>query len=81
MIVLITGTPGSGKTLYAVHTIVEREQSNAKHLKLNPHIFNRNFEKIENNCDKQILINVSDFDGDQKVYEDSYKQICIACYT
>lgn len=70
MIVLTTGTPGSGKTLFAVHTIVEREQSNAKHLKLNPHIFNRNFEKIENNCDKQILINVSDFDGDQKVYED-----------
>lgn len=70
MIVLTTGTPGSGKTLFAVHTIVEREKSNAKHLKLNPHIFNRNFEKIENNCDKQIFINVSDFDGDQKVYED-----------
>lgn len=70
MIVLTTGTPGSGKTLFAVHTIIEREKSNAKHLKLNPHIFNRNFEKIENNCDKQIFINVSDFDGDQKVYED-----------
>jgi len=70
MIILITGTPGSGKTLYAVSKIIEREQQNEKHLKLNPKIFERNFSIIELNCDKQILIEASAFDGDQKIYED-----------
>lgn len=70
MIILVTGTPGSGKTLYAVHTILEREQQNEKHLKLNPKIFERNFSIIELNCDKEIFIDATAFDGDQKVYQD-----------
>lgn len=70
MIILTTGTPGSGKTLFAVSKIIEREQQNEKHLKLNPKIFERNLSIIEMNCDKQILIQSSVFDGDQKIYED-----------
>jgi hypothetical protein len=70
MIILITGTPGSGKTLFAVSKIIEREQQNQKHLKLNPKIFERNSSIIDVNCDKEILIEVSAFDGDQKLYED-----------
>jgi len=70
MIILTTGTPGSGKTLFAVSKIIEREQQNEKHLKLNPKIFERNYSIIEVNCDKEILIESSVFDGDQKLYED-----------
>ena len=70
MIILTTGTPGSGKTLFAVSKILERESQNEKHLKLNPKIFERNLSIIEINCDKQILIQSSVFDGDQKIYED-----------
>lgn len=70
MIILTTGTPGSGKTLFAVSKIIEREQQNEKHLKLNPKIFERNYSIIELNCDKEILIQSSVFDGDQKLYED-----------
>lgn len=70
MIILNTGTPGSGKTLFTVSKIIEREQQNEKHLKLNPKIFERNFSKIEINCDKEVLIEIASFDGDQKLYED-----------
>lgn len=70
MIILTTGTPGSGKTLFAVSKIIEREQQNEKHLKLNPKIFERNYSIIEVNCDKEILIESSVFDGDQKLYQD-----------
>lgn len=39
---LITGTPGSGKTLFAVSQIIKLENENKKNIKLNPSIFLKN---------------------------------------
>ncbi|WP_026470758.1 zonular occludens toxin domain-containing protein [Alkanindiges illinoisensis] len=49
MLHLITGTPGSGKTLYAVSLIIQFEKENAKNIKLNPAIFAHNDKIIREN--------------------------------
>lgn len=47
MLTLITGTPGSGKTLYAVDLIVKQEALNKKNIKLNPSIYQHNLAQIQ----------------------------------
>lgn len=42
MLHMITGTPGSGKTLYAVSLIIQFEKENAKNIKINPAVFAHN---------------------------------------
>lgn len=47
MLTLITGTPGSGKTLYAVDLIVKQEALNKKNIKVNPSIYQHNIAQIQ----------------------------------
>ncbi|MHA3058992.1 zonular occludens toxin domain-containing protein [Acinetobacter sp. ANC 4641] len=68
MLTLITGTPGSGKTLYAVSLAYKYEQTNIKHLPLNPKIYARNCEKIALNSEKLVLVDINYWLGDQPLF-------------
>ncbi|PJF05139.1 zonular occludens toxin domain-containing protein [Acinetobacter seifertii] len=72
MLHLITGTPGAGKTLYAVFLIDNYEKANKRALDFNVVALKQNKEAIENNSLKDYFASYTYFSKITKEYETLY---------
>lgn len=69
---MITGTPGSGKTLYAVSLIIDLEKQNTKNLPLNPAIYEHNKKIIEENNLEHEFHHALDLKDNVQLFDDDY---------